>query len=405
MSIASIGSSNTSLYAYQWNNQQLQGSVGTSRSTVNASAYSFNGLSTISSMVELAKYAMDAMGVDSNERVTFSQIEKYKQELEDNFSKNLNENIENTNISDQVYFTVSLDADGKATIISSHEDQDKVQAYFDIYPEVTNALRNELDLAGFEGTVQFSVNASGVITSANSSQGTYSKELENSTIGTDIIEGVKTADEEITEPFTLRVENSALVLDDSDHPNATAIEEFLADNPALLDDLTASLDEIEIDLANSNMRMYIDDQGKVRIEYIDESENTESNTSLQEFLNEKNVGNDIKTNLKNIGIDPDIDFRLTVEDGKIVVNSDHPDAAKVQILLDKNPELTKDYLQVDALAGLDGARKAMQIDPTALRKRIEMESMATWWANTGTSSIGAFSGGSLSSYAGINSIV
>ncbi len=405
MSISSIGQSNASLYSYNWNNQQLQTPISINSSASSANAYSFEGTSTVAAMVELAKYAMDAMGVGSNERVTFSQIEKYKQELEENFTKNLNESIEMVNISDQASFTVSLDADGKTSVISSHEDKEKIQNYFDVYPEITQSLRNELDLAGFEGNVQFTVNASGVITAVNSSQGTYSKYLEQSSLGTDIIQAVKSADQETVEPFSLSFTNDKLTLEDSDHPNGAAIQEYLDANPSLIDDITAQLEEIEISSSDSNVRIYIDAEGKVRLEYTNESQNTESNDDLQEFLTENNVGNDLKNNLKSLGIDPDIDFRLTVEDGKIVVNSDHPDAAKIQILINNNEELTKDYLQVDALAGLEGARKAMQVDPTAMRKRIEMESMAVWWANTGTSSIGAFDSGNLTTFSGVNSVV
>ncbi len=404
MSISSISSSSASLYTYQWNNQQLQGATSSSNAA-SSSAYSTDTMSTISSMVELAKYAMDAMGVSSNERVTFSQIEVYKQELEEKFSESLNAAIESTNISDNASFTLSLDAEGKVSVNTTHEDKAKIQAYFDLYPEMTNNLRKELDAAGFEGAVQFSISSTGIVSAASSVPTTHNTELKESTFGTDLLEGVNTEEEKIAEPFSLSLEEGMLSLTNDEHEHSEGIKKYIEENPDLAEQIQNEITAAGITADEENIRINIDIEGKVSIEHTEENPENIDTEALQDFLTEKNVGKDMKTGLKNIGIDPSVDFRLTVENGKVVVNSSHPDAVKVQILLDKSEELTKDYLQVDALAGLDGARKAMQIDPSAMRKRIEMESMSAWWSTTGTSSVGSFTDGSLSSYAGVNSIV
>ncbi len=402
MSISSIGSSNASLYTYQWNNQQLQGSSSNSSSAT--TAYSYGGTSTVSSMIELATYAMEAMGVSSSERVTFSQIEKYKTQLEEQFSESLNASIQSTNIDEHAHFTVNLDADGEVTVNSTHADKAKIQAYFDIYPEMATNLREELDAAGFEGEVQFSVGATGAISSVISVPKTTTAELEESTLGTNIVDELTTDEEEI-EPFSLTFNEGALSLSDEEHEHSEAITQYLNDNPTLSADLKAQLEAANITADEANIRINIDAEGKVSVEYTEENTDADEEQALHDFLVEQNVGNDLKTNFKNLGIDPDIDFRLTVEDGQIIVNSSHPDAAKVQILLNKSEDLVKDYLQIDALAGLDGARKSMQIDSSAMRNLIEMENMSKWWASTGTTNVGSFTGGTLSSYAGVNSIV
>ena len=58
MSVSSVNQGVYSAYSYQWKQQQLQGTVSnntTSNSSSSSGAYSFNGSSTVSSMVELSR--------------------------------------------------------------------------------------------------------------------------------------------------------------------------------------------------------------------------------------------------------------------------------------------------------------------------------------------------------------
>ena len=78
MSISSISSSYTSAL-YQWQNQQLTSSGSTSSQSSTGSSLSsllgsYSITSQVSSMVELTQYAMDAMGLSDDSRVTFNQI-------------------------------------------------------------------------------------------------------------------------------------------------------------------------------------------------------------------------------------------------------------------------------------------------------------------------------------------
>ena len=54
----------------------------------------------LSSMVELTKYAMDAMGLESDSRVTFSQITKYREKLNTEFNTAVKEGLEKLGVSD-----------------------------------------------------------------------------------------------------------------------------------------------------------------------------------------------------------------------------------------------------------------------------------------------------------------
>lgn len=56
------------------------------------------------------------------------------------------------------------------------------------------------------------------------------------------------------------------------------------------------------------------------------------------------------------------------------------------------------------MSGIDDARKAMQIAPNEMRKRIQIESMAAWWAgsNDASSYFGNYANGNLSMLSGLN---
>lgn len=109
--------------------------------------------------------------------------------------------------------------------------------------------------------------------------------------------------------------------------------------------------------------------------------------------------------MESLGIDPNANFSLQVNpDGSVSIISDSPDRDKIQKFFDENPALIKKFLQIDALSGIDDARKAMQIAPNEMRKRIQIESMAAWWAgsNDASSYFGNYANGNLSMLSGLN---
>ncbi|MDR2054772.1 MAG: hypothetical protein LBQ10_02755 [Desulfovibrio sp.] len=114
----------------------------------------------------------------------------------------------------------------------------------------------------------------------------------------------------------------------------------------------------------------------------------------EQLQDEFNQG--VSDGLKALGItDPDsLQFTLqSNDDGTVTVAGDSQD--KIQNFFDNNPELLKKYRQIEALNGIDAAREALQIAPGELRKRIQIESMASWWAGSGSaaSSFGSYTGG------------
>ena len=101
---------------YQWQNQKLSTSTsgssssssGSSSSTLSQMLGGNNISSQLSSMVELTKYAMDAMGLESDSRVTFSQITKYREKLNTEFNTDDKEGLEKLGVSDPSSVTFTL---------------------------------------------------------------------------------------------------------------------------------------------------------------------------------------------------------------------------------------------------------------------------------------------------------
>ena len=71
-------------------------------------------------MVELTKYAMDAMGLESDSRVTFSQITKYREKLNTEFNTAVKEGLEKLGVSDPSSVTFTLAEDGSLTATSAN---------------------------------------------------------------------------------------------------------------------------------------------------------------------------------------------------------------------------------------------------------------------------------------------
>ncbi len=404
MSISSIGNS-YSAYAFQWQNQSLQGATANpdaNASNSTSTDMTYAGASTVSSMIELVEYAMESMGVTGNQRVTFSQVETYKQELEKEFSQELSARIEATNIDNDAFFNVTLDTDGKILINSAHADKSKIQSYFSANPNFGTDLLKSIEQAGYDVSepIQFNVSSSGTLAMVSSNQSSLESAFAgNATLGTGLIEDLENEDLLFEENLDLNFSNGSLTVN-SENKNAEALQAYIDANPALADEVKAILEsEGKSDLDNINLS--IDSNGNITVDAPLEK----TDESLESFLVQNLVGQNMKAGLKTHGIDPNVDFRLSIENGKVVVNSSHPDAALVQALLDSDEELTKAYMQIDALAGIDGARKSMQIDPSAMRTQLEMQSMSTWWAQSGTSTFSSYADGSLSSMTGISSII
>jgi len=257
-------------------------------------------------MVELTKYAMDAMGLESDSRVTFSQITKYREKLNTEFNTAVKDGLAKLGVSDPSSVTFTLAEDGSLTATSANAtDQANVQEWLKNNASIGKDLRTALTNAGISGStaVSMTVDSSGKLTAASNT--------------------------------------------DSD-----------------------------------------------------------SKATIQAVLDNSKLGSTLNTGMNSLAVSSDAKFTLkTNDDGSVSVeSSDAATKAAVQKFFDSNPALVKKFGQIQALSGLDDARKSMQVSPTDLRKRIEVESMAAWWSDSGNSSnsFGSYANSSLSMLSGLN---
>lgn len=107
--------------------------------------------------------------------------------------------------------------------------------------------------------------------------------------------------------------------------------------------------------------------------------------SLQKYREslETSFSDTVRKDLTALGVDKDIEFRLTSDgQGGVNVVSSHADKAKVEKYFKDHPDMVAKFNDIQALTGLDQARKAQQLSPAALRTRIQMESMSLWFDST-----------------------
>ena len=302
---------------YQWQNQKLStstsgssssssGSSSSSSSTLNQMLGGNSISSQLSSMVELTKYAMDAMGLESNSRVTFSQITKYREKLSTEFNTAVKDGLSKLGVSNPSSVTFTLAADGSLTATSANAtDQANVQAWLKGNAAIGKDLRTAMTTAGISSStaVSMTVDSSGKLTAASSTD-------------------------------------------------------------------------------------------------------SASKAAIQAVLDNSKLGSTLNTGMSSLAVSSDAKFTLKSNDnGSVTVeSSDAATKAAVQKFFDNNPALVKKFGQIQALSGLDDARKSLQVSPSDLRKRIEVESMAAWWAGSGSASnsFGNYSDGSLSMLSGLN---
>lgn len=98
---------------------------------------------------------------------------------------------------------------------------------------------------------------------------------------------------------------------------------------------------------------------------------------------EQEFSSSVRADLQKLGVDKDIQFQVVTDgSGGVKVLSDHEDKALVEKYFDDNPSKVKEFEKIQALGNLENVRKNQQMDPTALRKRIQVENMGAWFSDS-----------------------
>ncbi|SDF49201.1 hypothetical protein [Desulfovibrio legallii] len=204
--------------------------------------------------------------------------------------------------------------------------------------------------------------------------------------------------------FTLAADGSLTASSDNatDQQN---VQNWLTTNPDLGTELRAALTSAGVDAADA-VSMTVDSTGKLTATAVGASTDAASLTAAQSVLTASDLGSTLSAGMNGLGVDADVTFTIQVnDDGTVTIAGAGDDTEEIQQFFDDNPDLVKQYRQIDALSGLDDARKALQLSPSELRQRIQLESMAAWWSSSDSASsyFGSYSDeDGLSLLAGLN---
>ncbi|MDR2574480.1 MAG: hypothetical protein LBC94_09125 [Desulfovibrio sp.] len=146
--------SNYSDTLLQWQNGQAKNAATDTAKTSAQNPYG-NGISMmdqVAGMVDLTKYAMDAMGLTADSRVTFSQIFKYREQLQQEFNQSVNNGLKALGIADtySLEFTLQTNDDGTVNVSGNGPDRDKIQNFFDNNPDLIKKYKQIEALNGIE---------------------------------------------------------------------------------------------------------------------------------------------------------------------------------------------------------------------------------------------------------------
>lgn len=403
--MAVSGVSNYKDAMYYWQSQQLKANGNSNSSNSAASILNQNTsmIQQVSSMIELTKYAMDAMGVGSDSRVTFNQITKYQNQLQNEFSQSVKDGLANSGISDFANLSFSIDKSGNLSVISDKtSDRKMAQAWLDANPALANSIHSALTSAGISDGVTFKISSTGKMTVVNQIQNQIQGALNEDE---DLADALANLSKNLGESGLKSALPVALNFDENgdlraEGSNADKINDWLAGNPQLAKSVADQLKKNNVEQSAATLR--INSDGNLQIN-INNADLNEAQAALDKL---NDIGKSIYNGLNNLGIDPNIKFSIQINaDGSFNILSDHPDSDKVRQFFEDNPELIKKYRQIETLAGIDDARKAMQISPSAMRKRIQIESMMSWWATSSdntSSYFGNYDSNSLSLMSGLN---
>ena len=148
--MAVSGIQNYGLDAYQMQQLFAQANNSTVTDTTQTSAANSSATQTVNAVVELTRAVMEKMGVGENDRVSFGQINVYREQLEQEYADQLRQDFELLGVDPKITFQLKENNQGGLTVSSSSPDKDKVQQYFDDHPEMTEKYEEIQTLANLE---------------------------------------------------------------------------------------------------------------------------------------------------------------------------------------------------------------------------------------------------------------
>jgi len=138
------------LDSYQMQQLFAQDNKNATANAGSTSAANYSAIQTVSSVIELTRAMMDKMGVGKDDRVSFGQINAYREQMEQKFSETLRNDFDLLGVDPNIVFQLKENDEGGLTVSSNHPDKDKVQKYFDDHPEMVEQYKEIQTLANLE---------------------------------------------------------------------------------------------------------------------------------------------------------------------------------------------------------------------------------------------------------------
>lgn len=158
MTIRATSGSYAGINAYNYYSELQKSADSTASSAASslsggASSAQASGLLTAEGRAELKK-ALDAMKADGYTNFTFSEIERYRQIKELEFTAEIKEDLKELGVDPEVQFTLVVDSMGKVSVVSDHADKAVIEKYLADNPDMVEEFKHIQALSNLKRTQQ-----------------------------------------------------------------------------------------------------------------------------------------------------------------------------------------------------------------------------------------------------------
>lgn len=298
---------------------------------------------------------------------------------------------------------LTFNEDGKLVVDGETENADAANAWLAEQDELTEELKKLVADAGtaLDGLALI-LPASGSMTAEATPRNTEElrNSLENALAATDLgrslrdglkAEGLLGS----TGSVHLTFDANGTLTVDGEMENADAINAWLAGQDEMAKTLRDACEKAGVKETTASFALNAAGDVAVSLSEQPASDREQLNAARKAFAKMGKEASALREGLAALSIDLNAEFTIKInDDGSVTIGGTHPDIAKIQKVFDSNAGLVKTYSQIEALSGLDQARAAMNISPSAMRKSLQMESLAVAWWSGGMSNsyFGTYSG-------------
>ena len=373
------GISSYSNYALQFQQYKTSGNASSSSSSssrsTSAIGNAFANSSLIDQLTSSIQMAMNTLGLKAGDRITFNTLNEARQKMEDSFAAQVKKDLQALGVDENAKFNLVSDGNGGIRVIMDEGTSTSVKNYTE-----SDSLDDLLKKLGFDDDVKFSLKSDGkggfeVIADGTATKTASFKNLD--TLKTMMEElGL---DEDEDAKFSLEADGEGgfkVVTDDEDLK--AMIEDYLDENPEARENLLK-----DIGLGDDKaFTLAYDGKGGAKV-----TTEEDIKSSIEQYF--KDNPDEAEKILKEFNLTKSSDFTIAHEgEDSIKVTASYSGKemkAIIEQYLKDNPKMVDKFNEIQSLTNLEQARKAQALDPSTIRKRVQMESLVAWFAGEGMS--------------------